>query len=476
MATNLLEQFKGRLAISEKYFAQENGGNRMSQQAKFTTAVCLNNVSKYLNEAFTSASGTQRSDMGVWKRFCLDITTLTTPNLIAGDIFMTKPMTAINGSLVYLKLGLGNEKGGVGGRDAQGHIKTVTNSIYGYGQMTEERAAYTSSAVVEAITSTSAAMALAWGPVVKGVFANGSAGNFDVKIIAADGTVTYANLDNDGKVPAASLVANGKVAYKYDNEVVPAAKLPTLVGEMAEIPLRARARRIAVYWSQLAAYEAKNDYGINFESTIIDQAKAELETEVDGEAVMLVRDAADEEATAGRIGNFHWTDEQLDTISYSMKAEGFSRVLESAKMDVYKRTQKYVPNWMLVSPGIVPILTFVPGFKAATSNVGNGAYIAGTINGVKVIVSPILTDFTSDTEVCYLGFLGSDGKTATGCYAPYMQLVPTQLLGFADGGMEQGFSSMYDMIILNKQLLSKITVTKGNGAASVYVTSEGDMI
>ena len=34
-----------------------------------------------------------------------------------------------------------------------------------------------------------------------------------------------------------------------------------------------------------------------------------------------------------------------------------------------------------------------------------------------------------------------------------MAVVPTQLLGYADGGMSQGFSTMYDLKMLNKDLL-----------------------
>ena len=34
-----------------------------------------------------------------------------------------------------------------------------------------------------------------------------------------------------------------------------------------------------------------------------------------------------------------------------------------------------------------------------------------------------------------------------------MAIVPTQLLGYADGGMSQGWSTLYDLKILNKNLL-----------------------
>ena len=148
-------------------------------------------------------------------------------------------------------------------------------------------------------------------------------------------------------------------------------------------------------------------------------------------------------------------------VQFVTQLEGFAKKLEEAKAAVYKVNRRFMPNWMLVSPDMMPIITFVPGFKPASNSVANGPYIAGEVAGMKVIVSPALVD----GKVCYLGVLGADGKTGVGVYAPYMPLVPTQLLGFADGTMSQGFSSMYDMKILNPALLAKITVTNGDNAA-----------
>lgn len=70
---NLLESYKGRLSISEKYFAQKNNGAKMGNTKKMLTAQCLENTAKYLNEAFEMSVGTQRSDIGTFKKFCLDI-------------------------------------------------------------------------------------------------------------------------------------------------------------------------------------------------------------------------------------------------------------------------------------------------------------------------------------------------------------------------------------------------------------------
>lgn len=371
-------------------------------------------------------------------------------------------MASFTGYLTYLQFSLANV-----GTDKEGGI-IMNESPFTYAPMSEKRERYTSDRIVEAITDTSAAMALAWSPVVTGAFDdNGTAK--DVKIIAADGTVTYANLDSDGKVPAASLVANGKVAYMYDNIVIPQEKLPSIKAEMKGITLEARARRIAVTYSQIAAFQAKQDYGIDFEATINKQAQSELQYQIDGEAIYMIQNAWDEaDAARGTSELVTWVDANPDTISYSMRAEGFARAIEDAKMKVFVRTQKLTPTWMLVSPDIMPVLTFVPGFKGNSNAIAAGAYIAGDINGLKVICSPAVAYGSA-----YLGVLGSDGITATGVFAPYMPLVPTQLLGFADGTMTQGFSTLYDMKILNNLLVQKIAVnhTGTVGGLTVEVAS-----
>ena len=57
-----------------------------------------------------------------------------------------------------------------------------------------------------------------------------------------------------------------------------------------------------------------------------------------------------------------------------------------------------------------------------------------TLNGLKVYVSPKL----SGTGEYFIGVKGNDLSTAAACFAPFMPIIPTQLLGYADGGMSQG--------------------------------------
>lgn len=63
MAT-LLENYKGRLSIAEKYYAQQNAGKKLSNTKKLVTAMCIDNTARFINEAFANSVGTQRADLG----------------------------------------------------------------------------------------------------------------------------------------------------------------------------------------------------------------------------------------------------------------------------------------------------------------------------------------------------------------------------------------------------------------------------
>ena len=83
MATNLLEAYKKRIALAESVFSKNHGGAKMDNNRRLVVAKCLENTNKFLNEAFTQSQGTQRSDMGLFKKFSLNLTNVVLPNLIA---------------------------------------------------------------------------------------------------------------------------------------------------------------------------------------------------------------------------------------------------------------------------------------------------------------------------------------------------------------------------------------------------------
>ena len=285
---------------------------------------------------------------------------------------------------------------------------------------------YTSQAVVENVEA--GEFKPAWTPVVDN----------KVTFVAADGTETEMDLV-DGKV---TIAEPGRVKYQYDNIVIPQNDLPMLRAEMKAIPLIAKARRIAVYYSQIAAFQAKTDYGIDLGDQLAEKAVGQLSYEIDTEVTNLLIENAKEYA------ELKWSKTLPVGVSKSEHYEGFTEIVEIGRQKIYDVTKRFAPNYMLIASNVLPVLTFIKGFSAAPAGQINGPYFAGTLNGLKVFVTPNI-----QPGKFVLGVNGDDMMSSAAVYAPYMTIVPTQLLQYADGGTSQGWSTMYDLKLLNKDLL-----------------------
>lgn len=422
---NLFETYKNRLAISESVYGKTHSGATMDSARKMMIAKVLENTNNFLNEAFDSSIGTQRSDMGLFKKFCLNLTTVALPNLIANDLVIVHPMTSMSGYITYIQYVAGKTKGAVEQGD-------MFNNPFKLGDVDES---YTSSRVVETAEMKDGQAQLAWYPVLPDSV---QCVNPDIAIEVIDAEKGIISWDS------ATFGEALKVRYIYDNIVVPQNDLPTLKAEMKSIPLIAKARRIAVFYSQIAAFQAKTDYGFDLGDQLAEKAVGQLSYEIDTEVVKLLVDNAKAEA------DLLWSKTLPIGVSKSEHYEGFAEVVEIARQKIYDATKRFAPNYMLIASNVLPILTFMKGFTAAPAGQINGPYFAGTLNSLKVYVSPAMEP---GEFVC--GVNGDDMMSSAAVYAPYMAIVPTQLLQYADGGSAQGWSTLYDLKLLNKDLLVK---------------------
>lgn len=181
--------------------------------------------------------------------------------MIINDLFMVQPMSGFSGYVTYMQYALGSKKGDVGGlandapfksalaaydyTQSTGDPRTIVADPFGLGEMSEGRQKYTGQAVVETVGANGLTK-LAWTPVMPA-----SLEVFD----ASGATVSGITVDDQGNI-SGTLSEGMRVKYKYDNAYIPANQLPTMVGRMASIALQAKVRRIAVYYSQLAAFQA----------------------------------------------------------------------------------------------------------------------------------------------------------------------------------------------------------------------------
>ena len=472
---NLCEAYKSRLAIAERFYSQKHAGEKLSESKKLVTAKVLENTNKFLNEAFENSVGTQRSDLGLFKKFALNLTTVALPNLIAHDLVIVHPMSSMSGYVNYVQYTRGSNKGAY----VQGDVINDPFRLGSFKQGADGKldTNYTAAKVCEAKQAAESGeykVTLMWTPVVPttvevvatgATFRDNGEGklqemeNGKVKEGGKEGKVDYAT----GEISfAASTLAAGAVFvnYAYDNVVIPQNDLPIINAEIKAIPLIAKARRIAIYYSQIAAFQAKTDYGMDLGAQLAEKAVGELSYEIDTEITSMLVDNASES------DKLSFNKALPMGVSKAEHYEGFAEVVEIGKQLIYDNTKRFAPTYMLVASDILPILSFIKGFSAASTSSVNGPYFAGTLNGLKVFVTP---NVKSGTFV--LGVNGDDMMSSAAVYAPYMAIVPTQLLGYADGGMSQGWSTMYDLKMLNAGLLVKGTVVNDPETANKQVVT-----
>ena len=415
MRQNLLETYSRQLKVAEAYVAKNFDGKTVSANTQLTTAVLLDNTNRWMTESMNTQA-TERSDLGDWKKFCLNLTNIAVPSLIANDLVIVHPMTSYSGSVAYLRYVSKTDKGDI----KKGF---EFNGVFGLGESSPARTAFTSQVIVETVGSDGH---VALSPMATGKFEGGK----DAKVIKTDGSIEYITADE----LKAGVEAGAKVAYfseEFQMEHVPAQDIPTIGPKMERIALVAEPRRIAVRYDQITAFQAKTDYGFSLDKQIAEQACGELAYEIDTEIVeMLYKAAFDHEEV------LEWSKTLPVGVSKFEHYNGFLEVIEEAKAVIYNRTRKFHPNYMVIAADVLPVLRFVNGFTAVKNAKMNGPYKVGELDGLNVYVSPALKG-----GEFFLGLNGSDMMSSAGVYAPYMAIVPTQLLGTPDGGLAQGFST-----------------------------------
>ena len=430
MRTNLLETYSRQLNVAEAYVAKNFAGREVSNNTKLATAVLLDNTNRFINSRLEESVATSHADLGAWKKFCLNLTNIAVPSLIANDLVIVHPMTSISGSVAYLEYVATTDKNGMNGK--------VLNGAFGLGQMDENRVAYTSQIIVENVSGAQESTLHAVAGGIKHDV-DGAIVSHTYKFTKAGEKPLFTDKFSEGSTYE-------KVAYvskEFQMEQVPAQDIPSIGPKMRRIPLVAEPRRIAVKYDQITAFEAKTDYGFSLDKQIAEQACGELAYEIDTEIVDMLYEGA-----KSNVALTDWNKRQPIGVSKFDHFAGFLEVIEEAKSIIYKATGKYHPNYMVVAANCMQVIRFVPGFTPVKNAKMNGPYKVGELDGLNVYVSPRLGDWEF-----FFGLNGNDMMSSAGVYAPYMAIIPTQLLGTPDGGLAQGFSTYYAKALLNKNLL-----------------------
>lgn len=159
--------------------------------------------------------------------------------------------------------------------------------------------------------------------------------------------------------------------------------------------------------SQIAAYQAKTDYGFDLGDQLAEKAVGQLSYEIDTEVTnMLVENAAHNE-------DLVWSKTAPVGVSKQDHYNGFMEIVGIAAQKIYDRTKRFSPNYMLIASNVLPIIQLMTAFKPAPTSDINGPYFAGTLGTLKVFVTPNI-----EAGKFVVGVNGSDMMSSAAVYAP----------------------------------------------------------
>ncbi len=536
-----MEKYQNRLTRANNQYKARTG-RQLTESKKMMTAAILENTASFLNfkarqlnEALDNSIGTQSTDVASVKKFVLDITEASLPNLIAPELCKVVDLPNRTGFLVYRKYtansrkGVRNSNDGFDGRMNLGYgainnagantpagshpFGPYKDTLFGTLENGRPQSEYTSRVVEqEATFGSSGEVILAWTPVLRGsVFVkagttcyvdagNGTlssyagvasvakkvVGNRIIRVLLDSngdevtsstpnaGTILYGTTRDDhfdangvvsanlpkihGSITISGATGKCEIEYQYENDYVPQNDIPLIGVSDETITLSAKPRRIAIYFSQLAAFEAQKDYNRDLGAELREKASFEIQAEIDNEVVENIIACGDANATS-----VTWYAKPGVGVNMRDHFETLAVTLADADAEMYLATNKYSGNFVLVGPKGLRFFSMMAGFKALNANrFGFGPYVAGELNGHKIIVTPIIREYDM-----YVGVNTADAFAVL--LGIYMAVAPTQLVEFADGGNSQGFSTLYDLVIVNPQLVVKIVVEDSAAPATIEV-------
>ena len=107
--------------------------------------------------------------------------------------------------------------------------------------------------------------------------------------------------------------------------------------------------------------------------------------EIDTEVINLL-----DETAGAEQADLVWSKTLPVGVSKRDHYAGFAEVIALADQKIYDKTQRFAANYMLISSSVKPVLAMMDNFVASGNANVNGPYFAGTLNGIKIYVSPAI--------------------------------------------------------------------------------------
>jgi hypothetical protein len=389
---------------------------------KAVTAMVLENQSQamasdraqmgMLNEASSGPSNATGGGVQNFDPILISLVRRALPNLIAYDVAGVQPMTGPTGLIFAMRAKYGQDMQAAGKEAFFGEANT---QFTGIGSDTN-RFGFANNTTGDTLTN----------PVGSGFT---TANTFTTGIGMPTSTAEY--LGSDGNT------AFGQMAFSIE-----------------KVTVTAQSRALKAEYSLELAQDLKAIHGLDAETELSNILSTEILAEINREVIRTIYTVAKNGAQFGTTtaGTF-----DLDTDSNGRwSVERFKGLIFQIERDanvIAKETRRGKGNVLIVSSDVASamamagVLQYTPALSADLQVDDTGNTFAGLLHGrIKVYIDPYFGGYTSNQELCTIGYKGSSPYDAGLFYCPY---VPLQMVRAVDQYTFQpkiGFKTRYGMV------------------------------
>lgn len=400
---------------------------------------------------------TNPANIPVMKNVSIDLITATIPNLVAPELYAVQPIDSPDALVGYWAFEYGDDKDDVKRGD-------VFNSTFGLGTTDPYYSAGISKDMKVYLMNTPAGEAivnLGFPTVIPGTvkFIDSSDGKEYTDIPKGDGTGTLGSWEINYRAGTmkyagsdATVQLTGTVTYHYDNINEPT-KIPTIFAGRKNLRMIAKQHALSTPMSVTAAEIARRSLNVDLRAELMNQGFGELAFEID---TLLLNDLID---AANVYQPLEWSLATPLGVTRAERFADFALTLNQAAAVMSKATGRFYPTHILTDPFGLWVLKSMPGFVEKSVANKTGSYVAGEVNGLKVIVA---TRTKLRPGQVILIHRGSETLDAPGIYAPYIPITSTEWIPSQELGEKKTYYTWYASQITNPSLMFSVQLKDFN--------------
>ena len=439
-------------------YIQKNENRKLTDFEKGNIAQCLENALtetalRQKSRIFETTYGSDISFLGIQ----LPVIAALLPSLVLNKIGIVQALDRRTGSVFYLDVKYGQDKGSVAAdgtmmSSTTGHDTSSAGRRYGSTFVENENLGLGNGAKRQFYGTLAYPTPVAGSVVItdgvetftdngQGVLVTDTSGG-------ANGTITAAGAYNVTFKTAVSGIHTVVADYQYDyQKIANGAGVPEVNFSLTSSALSAIDFPLRAKYALGAAIDLEKAHGLVLEDEVVKYLGGEIKFEIDHYGIDLIEAAALGANAASPIGA--WSATVGDGQEWFWVKYQFLDSLEKGSNNILTKTLKGFGNFIVCGNDVKRVIVQLKDhFKPAgdlDKVVPTGPYELGTLDGRLIIHDPFMT-----STRYVMGFKGDNYLFAGMIYAPYIPLFSTPTLVTSDLVAQKGFLSASGFKMVNE--------------------------